>query len=192
MSVKLQIEYLDDIHMYLVDGIIVPSVSKLVEFVCGGSYANISPSVLEKAAEYGTQVHEAIERYEQEKTLTEGFENQINEYIELKTKYMLFVKNMEKIVAYKKHFCGRYDILDEGGYIWDIKTTSKLYTDKLSWQISFYELAKYGKVKNKVGYAIWLPKTRKHGQVKLIDLHTTQECLEVIEMYEKKQTTEQL
>lgn len=43
----MHVEYLDDVHLYLCSGVIVPSASKLVEFVCG-SYANIDPLVLEK------------------------------------------------------------------------------------------------------------------------------------------------
>ena len=185
---QMQVEYLDDVHLYLVEGVIVPSVSKLVEFVCG-SYVNIDPLVLEKAANHGTQVHEAIERYERLNEATEGFEYYTTEYQALKEKYNLEVEDMEQMIVYDNHFCGRYDICDKNGLIWDIKTTSKLYEDKLSWQLSFYELGKYKEVLHDVGYAIWLPKTRKHGQVKEIPLHSTSECLEIIELYEKSKST---
>ena len=57
------LEYFDDEHMYLVDGVIVPSITQVLKHRFGGKYKGVSKPVLQKASEKGTMVHEAIENY---------------------------------------------------------------------------------------------------------------------------------
>ena len=58
------VTYLDRGHYYLNSkGIIIPSVSKLINFELGNEYANVPPEVLQKAADYGTRIHKAIQGY---------------------------------------------------------------------------------------------------------------------------------
>ena len=57
------LEYVDDEHIYLVDGVIVPSITQMLKSRFGGKYDGVSPTTLNRAAEAGTEVHTAIERY---------------------------------------------------------------------------------------------------------------------------------
>ena len=58
------VTYLDRGHYYLNSkGIIIPSVSKLINFELGNEYANVPPEVLQKAEDYGTRIHKAIHDY---------------------------------------------------------------------------------------------------------------------------------
>lgn len=179
------IEYLDDAHIYLVDGVIVPSVSKLISFAVGSTYANIPTEVLQRAAEYGTSVHDAIENFERNIEYNEELKEQVERYQQLKEQTNLNVKSMEQIVCYDHSYCGRYDIQDTSDYLWDIKTTSKVHVENLEWQLGLYYLG-LGIEKDR-GYCIWLP---KKGKAKVIDItpKTNKECKELVELYEKSLT----
>ena len=55
------LEFLEAEHLYLLDGVIIPSVSEILRFVFPDKYKGVPAEVLSKKAEYGTKVHEAIE-----------------------------------------------------------------------------------------------------------------------------------
>ena len=58
------LEYIDETHTYLYDGVILPSITQLLKKKFGGKYDGIPKATLEKAAERGTAIHKAIEEYE--------------------------------------------------------------------------------------------------------------------------------
>jgi hypothetical protein len=60
------LEYIDEIHQYLVDGLCIPSITQIIKVKFGNKYDGISKEVLQKAANKGTEMHEAIELYEKE------------------------------------------------------------------------------------------------------------------------------
>lgn len=181
---KEVVEYLDDSHTYLVNGVKVPSATKIVDYAMNNEYAKIPKSTLKKSAEYGTAVHEAIENYVSTKEVSKEYAQQIEDFKEIAKKQMLLVKDMEQIVHYKNLYAGRYDICDEFGILWDIKTTSKLHTESLSWQLSLYYLAKYDEVKE-YGYAIWLPKKGKPQAVKILT-KSKEEVLKLLDDYKNQ------
>lgn len=185
----MQIEYIDSTHQYMVDGVLVPSVSTLVAYATGDIYKNIPESILEQARIHGTAVHDAIENYERTGATTEEYAKEIGSYLELKEKYILNVKDMEQIVNYENHFCGRYDILDQEGTLWDIKTTSKYHQENLEWQLGLYYLG-LGKEKD-VGFCIHIPKKGK-AKVHMVKPKTNRECIDLITTYEQanKSTTD--
>lgn len=185
----MQIDYIDETHQYMIDGILVPSVSALVAYATGNIYKDVPEWVLDKARIYGTAVHDAIELFESTGEVTFEYEKEIEKYIGLKEKYLLKVKDMEQIVAYKNHFCGRYDIQDVEGNIWDIKTTSSYHKENLEWQIGLYYLG-MGKERDK-GFCLHIPKKGK-AKVHLVTPKTNKECEELIEAYEQahKSTTD--
>ena len=57
------LEFFEAGHIYLVDGVIVPSITEILQSKFGGKYAHVSKAVLRAAADKGTAVHDAIERY---------------------------------------------------------------------------------------------------------------------------------
>lgn len=180
-KVKEEVEYIDSKHIYLVNGEIVPSVTKIVDYAMGSEYKDVPKHILEASAEYGTAVHEAIEQYIKTKDIVIAYEQQIDDFVRLAKDKMLMVRDMEQIVHYGNVYAGRYDICDEFDIIWDIKTTSKLHTESLSWQLSLYYLAKCGEIKP-YGYAIWLP---KKGEAQVVEIKTKplDEVLKLIEDY---------
>lgn len=178
----MQIDYIDETHQYMIDGILVPSVSTLVAYATGNIYKDIPEFILDKARKHGTAVHDAIENFERTGAMSFEYTTEVSSYLKLKEKYMLRVKEMEQIVAYKNHFCGRYDILDMDGTLWDIKTTSKYHQENLEWQLGLYYLG-LGKEKE-VGYCIHIPKKGK-AKVYLVRPKTNKECEEMIKVYEQ-------
>ena len=65
------IEFLEEEHVYLLDGVIIPSVSEILYFIFPDKYKNINLATLNKKAEYGSKIHEAIECLEQSKEMPE-------------------------------------------------------------------------------------------------------------------------
>ena len=169
------IVFLDEPHIYLVNGIITPSVSEILHFIFPDKYKGVNRRILNKKAEYGTTIHEAIEMYEaniktmsveeafdvtiQAKELTYIQEASLRQYVKLKREKKIIVLEQENMIEYQRMYAGRYDMIaniDGDISLCDIKTTAELDEEYLSWQLSYYELAT-GKTFDKL-YAIWLPK----------------------------------
>lgn len=192
------IEFIEKSHTYINSkGIIIPSVSDLVEFAIPGTYANIPQSVLDKACEYGTMVHEILEEYdlghiETAYEMAIGDDNMLDalsNYADLKKKWLIYPKSQEQIISYKERYAGRYDKLDETNVLWDVKTNSKPMQDKWAIQLGLYYLA-LG-LDKEYGYVIWLPKKKK-AQVLQIKVMTNEECIKLLEEYEKCNPNEQI
>lgn len=58
-----ELQFDDEHHIYRLDGVIIPSVSNIMEPLSGAKYAGISEKTLEKAANKGTSVHNSIENF---------------------------------------------------------------------------------------------------------------------------------
>ena len=58
------LEYIDETHTYIFDGVILPSITQILKIKFGNKYKDVSDEVLKKASERGTKVHQAIEDYE--------------------------------------------------------------------------------------------------------------------------------
>ena len=186
------VNFIEDGHYYINSkGIIIPSVSDLVEYHFPGTYKDVPEDVLKRAAEYGTKVHEMLELYDNgevdEKAVNfskadPNIKSALKEYKELKSKYMIYPKAQEQIVDYKERYAGRYDKLDATNVLWDVKTTSRKYVSKWECQLGYYYLA-LG-LEREIGYIIWLPKHEK-GEVMLVHPWTNEMCLKGLENYEK-------
>ena len=192
------IEFIEEGHLYLKDGVLVPSVSEILHFIFPNKYAGIDKEILNKKAEYGSKIHEAIECIEQDKTLPELDSIQefsIGQYKRLKEKYKIEVIDQEQMINFKDKYCGRFDMIANvsGFYsLCDIKTTAALDKEYLSWQLSYYELAfisMYGVSNFDKLYAIWLPK-KGYGEVVEIERKSKSELLEKLKEFERIEENE--
>lgn len=175
------ITFLEEPHIYLVDGVITPSVSEILHYIFPDKYKGVNRKILNKKAEYGTTIHESIEMYEaniktmslkeafdvviQAKELSYIQEASLRQYLKLKTRYNIEVLEQEMMIQYEKKYAGRFDMvanINGALSLCDIKTTAELDEEYLSYQLSYYEMA-MGKKFDKL-YAIWLPK-KDIGQV---------------------------
>ena len=185
----MTIEFIEEGHIYLADGVIIPSVSELIRFRFPEAYRSIPSQILKKKASYGTKCHQMIEDFVREKYTLEELQNKridpdikisVEQFEILRKTWAFYVKDMEQIVSYKGKYAGQYDLLTEDDYLIDIKTTSELHEDWLSYQLSLYYLA-LG-IKRDFGFCIWLPKG-KMGKMVQINTVPTDECLKLINDY---------
>lgn len=186
------VKFIEDGHYYINSkGIIIPSVSDIVEYHFAGTYRNVPEKVLKAAAEYGTTVHELLEQYDNGELDLEklnyskidpNIKSSLKQYQKLKKKYMIYPKSQEQIVSYEERYAGRYDKLDTSNVLWDVKTTSKKYMSKWECQLGYYYLA-LG-IEKEVGYIIWLPKSEK-GEVIMVTPWTHEMCLKGLADFEK-------
>lgn len=147
------LEYFDDEHVYLVDGIIVPSITQILKYKFGGKYNGVSKSVLQKASEKGTMVHEAIEKY-----CKYGYESDLPElrnfkFLQRAYKFDVIENEVPVILSFdgKPVSSGRLDLviekIGEDGVlhgergIADIKRTSTLDKEYLAYQLNLYRIA---------------------------------------------------
>jgi len=166
------IEYIEEIHTYLYNGVIIPSVTQILqEKLFQNKYKNVPEYILSKKAKYGSQVHSIIEKIENNEEYNENsvyIKESINQYKDIKKKNNIKVISQEQIVCYEGIYAGKYDMIAEVNQLnclIDIKTTAELDKEYLSWQLSMYELA-IGEKFDKL-YCIWLP---KGGLGKLIEI----------------------
>lgn len=143
---EFTLEYFDDEHLYLVDGLIVPSITQILKIKFGGKYEGIGSATLQRAAEAGTAVHEAIEAFcmrGEESDLPEvrNFKFLQKQYgfdvLDCEVPVLLFDGN-DPIAA------GRLDLMirqDINLGIADIKRTSALDKDYLAYQLNLYRIA---------------------------------------------------
>lgn len=140
------LEYLDDIHQYIVDGICVPSITQCLKFRFGNKYASIDRATLNRASEKGTEVHRAIEEYC--KTGEESDLPELENFKFLQKQYGFTVMGNEiPVILFQlgEPICaGRLDLIlmtKEGLTIADIKRTSALDKEYLGYQLNLYRIA---------------------------------------------------
>jgi hypothetical protein len=141
------LEYDNESHTYIVDGLIVPSVTQILGVKFGNKYAGVNRSTLERAASRGTAIHEAIEKY------CKGDETQIEvkevrNFRFLMNYHVLNVLENETPVIIAKDgtpiAAGRLDLIlkdvNEERVIADIKTTATLDKEYLAYQLNLYRV----------------------------------------------------
>ena len=57
------LEYIDETHTYIYNGIVLPSITQMLKVKFGNKYDGIPKEFLERAAQRGTALHKAIEDY---------------------------------------------------------------------------------------------------------------------------------
>lgn len=192
------IEFIEESHTYLIDGIIVPSVSEILHFIFPNKYKWIDLEILERKAKYGSVVHKSIECLEQNKPLPNLDLNQefsLRQYQRLKEKNNIEVLIQEQIVTYGSEYAGTFDMVANVNgclSLCDIKTTAQLDKEYLSWQLSFYELAHmsmYHTEPFEKLYAIWLPKG-DYGELVEIERKPISELLRILNEFKESRKEE--
>lgn len=137
------LEYIPEWHTYLLDGIIIPSVTQVLGKRFNKKYEGIEKAVLDKAAQRGTDIHNAIEQY------CNGVEidtEEVRNFKFLQKQYGFEVERTELPVLIDigdKTIAGRLDMalrMDgvQGGA--DIKTTSALDKEYAAYQLNLYRI----------------------------------------------------
>ena len=144
------VEYDDDCHEYIVDGLPVPSVTQVIKRRFPQKYDGITQKTLDNAARIGTLLHltiEMLEKYKEIPNIPEEVRKEVLNYRGLKKYYGFEAVEMEKpiIIPYNGEIvcAGRFDMLArmnmETGLI-DIKRTAQLDKEYLAYQLTLYAL----------------------------------------------------
>lgn len=140
------LEFYEDDHQYLCDGIMIPSVSEVLSVKFGKKYMGVSETTLKARAEEGTAVHECIEKF-----CKTGEESDLPELRNFKFLQKAFkfevVDNEVPVILWERSepICaGRLDmVIKKDGELGlaDIKRTSVLDRDYLFYQLNLYKIA---------------------------------------------------
>lgn len=141
------LEYFDDDHVYLVDGIVVKSITQMLKYKFGNKYDHVSETTLQRASERGTKVHEAIQNY-----CENGLESELPELRNFKFLQKQYgfkvLQNEQPVILYgfdgEPISAGRLDmVIEMNGQIGlaDIKRTSALDKEYLAHQLNLYRIA---------------------------------------------------
>lgn len=140
------VEYIDEIHQYLVDGVCVPSITQILKIKFGNKYNNVNDNVLKNASEKGTQVHNAIEKLCKTGEVEELKE--VKNFMFLQKHYKFeVIDNEVPVILFKNGkpiACGRLDLvlkIDDSIGGGDIKRTSVLDKEYLAYQLNLYRIA---------------------------------------------------
>lgn len=140
------LEYIDETHTYIYDGVILPSITQMLKFKFGNKYNSVDEKVLKRAAEKGTAVHQAIEDYEK-RNIDDDACVELRNYKFLKKQFdFKCLDNEVPIVLFYKDkpiAAGRVDLIieDKGKVgIADIKRTSVFDKEYVAYQTNLYRL----------------------------------------------------
>lgn len=161
-------EYIPAYHMYLINGIVVPSVTQVVSWVVHKDYSDVPAKVLEAKADYGNRVHHWVETYcleNLELAQTNTVKLSTDQFKELAERECIDIESVEQIVTYSNKYAGTYDMYGWKGNeraLFDIKTTAVYDAEYLEWQLGMYKMAleSIGHDVDKC-YCIWMPKGKR-------------------------------
>lgn len=173
------LEFIESDHIYLKNGILVKSVTQILQLIFPDKYKNIDKHILNKKAMFGTTGHSIIEHLnlddaeDVDKTIL-GIDNKdleicIREYVRLVKTFKITPLEQEIRVSYKYLYAGTLDMIADidGKYsLCDVKFTAELDKEYLSWQLGMYALAKG--VEFDKYYCIWLSKGKLGQLVEII------------------------
>lgn len=140
------VEYIDETHTYLCDGIILPSITQILKIKFGKKYDTVSQNVMQRASELGTATHKAIEDY-CKLGVDDGSKELRNfKFLQKQFKFTV-IDNEIPIILFKDNepvACGRLDLVlndeEERMMLGDIKRTSVLDKEYLAYQLNLYRL----------------------------------------------------
>ena len=168
---KSQVVFSELDHTYTLDGKSLSGVTSILNRqLFADKYSGISDEVLNKAAEYGKGIHESIELYD---SLGIGEdEDAVKSYIKLCQKEGLTRLDNEYLISDNDYVASSIDVVFDDCSLADIKTTSHLDEEYVSWQLSIYaylfEKQNPDLQANRL-LAIWIPKAR-YGKPKVVEV----------------------
>lgn len=140
------LEFDEEDHIYVYDGVILPSITQAMKVKFGRKYEGVDQNTLKKAADAGTAMHEAIQKFCE--TGEETDLQEVRNFRFLQKKYGFNVlKNEVPVILFKDDdpiLAGRLDMVIEfEGSIGlaDLKRTSTLDKEYLAYQLNLYRIA---------------------------------------------------
>lgn len=183
------LEFDEASHQYYCNGEPCISITQLIKFKFPDKYDGIDPEILARAAAKGTELHKAIELYEQMGLEDDSVE--LKNYIFLKKTFEWEVENCEVpvILHYKDlTICGRLDqviSIDKVLGLADIKRTATLDRMYLAYQLNLYRLAFHQTYKERIMFLRAIHLKEQERRFCKIPINE-QACYELLEDYRKE------
>lgn len=141
------IEYWEDSHTYLVNGIILPSITTILKKKFGHKYDYVNEGTLETSRKLGTNMHQAIQDYEED-GINDLNNRELQNYIFLKKHYKWQVIASEiPVILFLEDIpiaVGRLDqIIEINGErgVNDLKRTAVFDKEYVAYQTNLYKIA---------------------------------------------------
>jgi hypothetical protein len=142
-SKEMKIEFNEELHRYTnEDGKELISTTQLLKLAkISPDYSAVRSDILKASSEKGTLIHKEIEEYS--KLGMNGFTKECEEFAKYLKTNNISVLASERLVA-DKNIAGTidlvlYDNVRDKRILADIKTTSTIHKDSVSWQCSIYK-----------------------------------------------------
>lgn len=141
------IEYWEDSHIYVCNGIILPSITTILKKKFGNKYQKVNERILEVASQRGTDMHQAIQDYEED-GINDFNNRELQNYIFLKKHYKWKVIAMEiPVILFIDGVpvaIGRLDQIiemNEEKGVNDLKRTAVFDKEYVAYQTNLYKIA---------------------------------------------------
>lgn len=134
-------------HIYYLNGVEIPSVSRIIEPISKAAYGDVDPVVLRNAANRGTLVHEAIENYNTIGVMDvrDDLKWYCDAYIKWAEKWFPKIEASETKVYHKlMRYAGTVDLLarvNDELWLVDFKTSYKAVHKNYRLQLEAYRQA---------------------------------------------------
>ena len=140
------VEFIGDTHTYLVDGVIVPSITQILKVKFNKKYDGIPKETLQRASEKGTQMHEIIEKWCKNGEESDLVELRNFKFLKRQYNFTVMKNEVPVILWYEGDIigAGRLDmVISMNGQVGlaDLKRTSVLDKDYLGYQLNLYLIA---------------------------------------------------
>lgn len=187
----IDLEFDEESHTYLADGVIVPSVTTAMKLhpLFKDKYAGIDRTILNNAARRGTSIHKAIEMYCKGEEVTEHAD-EVRGFKFLQKQYDITpLLNEQPILIFnggRPVLAGTFDLLANiGGVLTlaDIKSTSSLDIKYLEYQLNLYRVGlcqSYGQDVEALA-GIWLKGDKRKLEKITIDDFKVKEIFDLLE-----------
>ena len=130
------IRFVEETHQYWLGDKELISVTTLMQkHGLAPSYDGVPENVLNAKAKRGTLIHKEIEDYCVKGEI--GFTDELMLFIDYVTEHGIKVL-FNELLVYNDLVAGTIDLIIAGNTIADIKTTSSLHLEAVSWQLSIY------------------------------------------------------
>lgn len=178
------------------DGCVLSGVTSIIKSVLfPDKYKGIPESVLARAAERGTAIHCECEDVNLlgEEAISDRSSQEAKNYLRLLKENGITMIASEYLVSDEEVVATMIDCIDSQGNLYDIKTTSQLDIDSLSWQLSFCDY-----LFNKQNIFLDRPSSRLYGiwlrgdtaKIVKVDRRTDDEIESVIQAFIKGEVAE--
>lgn len=170
-------------HTYTLNGKELSGVTALLKRQLGDRYGDVPDEILNKAKNRGHEIHSKIEFYDSLDIDVDDADYKAYKDL-IASKGLTRLAN-ELLVSDEEYIASSIDVVFEDCSIADIKTTSKIDMEYVTWQLSIYayllELMNPDFKVNKL-YVIWLPK-QEYGNPQIVEIvrHSAEEAKAMID-----------